>query len=77
MLTTQLLAEAIEVFELRRKHSKIPKHMQIPVPKAGDDRYSDWHPLHKDKLRKSDEETYTFRSTEDPYDRDLWRDLLE
>lgn len=66
-LDSGYIKDAIEMFEMRPKKRKIPAEMRIIVDEntAKDPSTKEYHPLFKGKL-----------SEEDPYDRDLWEDLL-
>ena len=71
------IKDAIQVFELRVKKRKVPAEMRIQEAKD-DDRApnpneDEYHPLHKSKVGADN----AARTQEDPYQRDLWRDLLE
>ncbi|RLN95648.1 hypothetical protein BBJ28_00007430 [Nothophytophthora sp. Chile5] len=61
------LKDAIEVFEMRPKKRTVPVEMQIasPEPGACDPSEAEYHPLFKGGATGAD-----------PYDRDLWNDLL-
>lgn len=68
-LDTGYIKEAIEVFEMRPKKRKIPEEMRIVVDEnAQDPNAQEYHPLLKGKD--------SGETQEDPYDRDLWEDLL-
>lgn len=66
------IKDAIQVFEMRPKRRKIPAEMEIQS--GGEDPATiEYHPLLKGKsaARLAEGE-----KAEDPYDRDLWDDLL-
>lgn len=65
-LDTQYIKDAIEMFEMRPKKRKVPDEMRI-VASADSAVIDEYHPLFK----RSDAS-----SGGDPYDRDLWDDLL-
>lgn len=68
-LDSGYIKEAIEMFEMRPKKRKIPEEMRIVVDEnaATDPSAEEYHPLFKGKSAEA---------TGDPYDRDLWEDLL-
>ncbi|RLN54414.1 hypothetical protein BBJ28_00007793 [Nothophytophthora sp. Chile5] len=61
------LKDAIEVFEMRPKKRTVPVEMQIASPESGtcDPSEAEYHPLLKGGATGAD-----------PYDHDLWNDLL-
>ncbi|CAH0477655.1 unnamed protein product [Peronospora belbahrii] len=64
-LDAKYLKDAIEVFEMKPKKRKVPLEMQIVVPENYNADEQEYHPL-----RNGD------GNEVDPYDRDLWNDLL-
>lgn len=69
------IKEAIEVFELRPKKRKIPEEMVIVAKTAVDPSTEEYHPLVRPRSDSS--ASVEGASKEDPYDRDLWEDLLK
>lgn len=66
-LDSGYIKEAIEVFEMRPKKRKVPEEMRIVVDEnAANPNAEEYHPLFKGKDA----------GEADPYDRDLWEDLL-
>ncbi|KAF4043617.1 Lysine methyltransferase [Phytophthora infestans] len=64
-LDADYLKEAIEVFEMRPKKRKVPLEMQIETPDNYNPDEQEYHPLGSGAGNEAD-----------PYDRDLWSDLL-
>ncbi|KAF1318163.1 Dimethyltransferase, partial [Globisporangium splendens] len=75
-LDTGYIKDAIEVFEMRPKKRKVPEEMRIVVDETNaasqDPNAHEYHPLLKGKPSGAGET----QGEEDPYDRDLWEDLL-
>jgi hypothetical protein len=66
------IKEAIEVFEMRPKKRRVPKEMEIFYSQEDnttieEENTKDYHPLYKKKQNLK---------LEDPYEKDLWEDLL-
>jgi hypothetical protein len=74
-LDTGYIKDAIEVFEMRPKKRKVPEEMRIVVDETNaasqDPNAQEYHPLFKGKPSGAGN-----AQGEDPYDRDLWEDLL-
>lgn len=64
-LDAQYFKEAIEVFEMKPKKRKVPLEMQIVVPENYNAYEQEHYPLGNGAGKEAD-----------PYDRDLWNDLL-
>ncbi|KAG7378988.1 hypothetical protein PHYBOEH_012076 [Phytophthora boehmeriae] len=63
-LDADYIKEAIEVFEMRPKKRTVPEEMKIETPDEYNPDEQEYHPLARGG------------TAADPYDRDLWNDLL-
>ncbi|DBA00603.1 TPA: hypothetical protein N0F65_007732 [Lagenidium giganteum] len=82
-LDSGYLKEAIEVFEMRPKKRRVPEEMAIPADMAAD--ADEYNPLFKGKFLNANggdggnDDTGSDNDAprhEDPFERELWKDLL-